>query len=136
VHLENVVKLLISHIAIIIAVDLLDYLHDILQFIILHNDIEQLRLANRGQNLLFTIEETQVAAVVHHVWVVGLLVHVHSIVELAKFHLHTHLTQSAYVYQNVLTVRISHKGLHESISIVFGVDSNLEIIEDLEQFIV
>jgi len=136
VQLENVVKLLIGHVAIIVTIDIFNHFHDVLQLIVFHNDIEQLRFPDWGQNLLFAIEETQVTAVVDHVWVVGLLIHVHSVIEFAKFHLHTHLTQPAYVHQNVLTVRISYKGLHESISIIFRCDSYLVIVKDLKQFII
>jgi len=136
VQLEYVIQFLIRHVPIIVTIYLFDNFHYILQFIIFHYYVEQLRFADGCQNLLFTIEETQVAAVIYHVRVVGLLIHVHSVIELAKFHLHTHLTQSADVHQNVLTVRICHKGLHESISVIFRVDSYVEIVKDLKQLII
>jgi hypothetical protein len=133
VELEYVVEFLVGNISIVVAVNLLDHLHNILQLVVFRNNFEEFCFTDRCQQLLFAVEQPQIAAVVHHVWIVGFFVHVHAVVQLPQLHLHPHLTEPSNINEHVLTVRIGYKGLHECISIFFGVDAHIEVIKDLQE---
>lgn len=92
--------------------------HNVIQFVILENDMDELGFRNRLQLLMGTIELSGVARLINWVIFTIILMHIDFLIELAKLHIVLLIVKFAYVKSQAAMIFSSRKNFDETLTLL------------------